>query len=339
MSETSAASTGAPTNGAAAPAASDGGSDADSLPSIGLGVKEAMHETERQYGEPSKAKPGAEAVKEGKASTPKAKDYEIFEKDGQDFVRYKSDGQTIEEPFKEALSRQNTHKAATKKFQEAAQLKKHFETLVETWHSDPMEIVKIARKLGHDPVKVAEAILRKEIELDQMSPEQRERMQVQQERAQLEAQKRQMAQTEQEKRMAQEAEQWRGRLEADFDKALADLKYPNDPRFKAQMAGVMLEAHQAGYDPDPTLVAKHVWEERHEEASSLLGTMNDEQLLQFIGPKIIDRIRKVDVARLRSGPTPQRQSVSRASDDISPPQEAHKVSAKKFFNEIRKVRP
>lgn len=124
--------------------------------------------------------PGAEA-----SQKPEAPAKRYLEQDADEaLVKVKVDGVEQELTVKELKRLSSLERASQKRMQESAKVQKQFQNMLDSLKNDPAQVLK---QIGKDPDMWAEELLARKYELMQMSPEQRENVEL---KARIDAQER-----------------------------------------------------------------------------------------------------------------------------------------------------
>jgi hypothetical protein len=197
---------------------------------------------------------------------------------------------------------------AERKFQEAASIRKTAEKLVATLKDNPIEILRHPA-LRDKMIEAAQELLFEHIQHEQMSAEDRARLQ---EREELERYRR----AEQERKVQEETKQreelrdkYRQDYERQFIEALNDGGIPKSDWAVTRMAQYMRQAIKTGMSniapKDVVHLVKRDWQQAQSE---LYGQLDGDKLIQMLGPDIAEKIRKADVAKLTSKGRPQQKA-------------------------------
>lgn len=254
--------------------------------------------------------------------------------------KLKVDGQELEEEIdlndEETLKRHlQMSKAAQKRMSEAAQIRKQAEEIVGMFKGDLKSVLKQADKLGKTPEQVRkemEEYFAEMIEEEMLSPEQKKVR---------EADRIIREHEEKSKREAQEKEaQVRAQLEQqyaqDYDKkiteALSSSGLPKTPKTVKRMAALMSQNLNLGLDLEPKDLVQLVKEDYLNEIKELFGATDGDTLLKLLGDDVANKIRKSDLARLRTPKPP-------VKIENPPPREEQprrRMSTEEWMAEVRK---
>lgn len=199
------------------------------------------------------------------------------------------------------------YQAANELFQQANMSKKQVTEFVKALQENPEEVLRNPQ-LGINRRELAEKWLREEIEAELIDPKDRRL-------AELEAENSGYKSKEEEKRQTREAEEHQARvaehrqqISTDLEKAMEATVLKKDESTLREMAAVMRMAIEQGIDVSPEEIARHVETRKLNNFIQVAQRLDGEQLLEFLGQEVTNKIRKADLAKLR-GP---------AKDDLSP---------------------
>lgn len=126
------------------------------------------------------------------------------------YVKLKIDGQEQELSLKELKRLSSLERASQKRMQDAARIQREFQQVQDMLKKDPAQVLK---QVGRDPKAWAEDLLAKEFELMQMSPEQRENLEL---KARIEAQEK--AERDSKRGVIEEIKKLSGKVPENLDK-------------------------------------------------------------------------------------------------------------------------
>jgi hypothetical protein len=249
--------------------------------------------------------------------------------------QYKADGQDVAEELddSEIANRLSLAKAAQKRMMEAGQTKKQAEEFFKRLKENPLDILGDDRVMGKQKFReIAEKYLIEQMQLEQMTPEERARLDKDNKLNEYERQERERAEQEQ-KRQAQQQEQiWAERYEKTIIDTLEKTKLPKNPRTIARMAQAMQTALKHGIDADSTLLAEMVTGDYKNELTSIIGESGPEQLIAMFGEDIINKIRRYDLQRYSAkNPEP----VKTTQQSSTPRQVSQPISSREFTESLR----
>jgi hypothetical protein len=219
-------------------------------------------------------------------------------------LKAKIDGreETVDEET--LLRHYQKERTADQKLREAAKMRKEMEAFYEALENDPESILNDPRL----PIKkrdLAMKWLTEQIdeELKQVDPRDQE---LEEYRKKLEAYEKQ----EQEAKTKQEQEQYQAIVEkrkeaiaTTLTKAMEMSPLSKDPETQAEtlreMVLYMRLCRDAGYQVTPEELAQHVEKGRMKSYQSVANQLEGDDLINFLGEAIVNKIRKADLARLQ----------------------------------------
>jgi hypothetical protein len=190
-----------------------------------------------------------------------------------------------------------TSAAAQKRMQEVAEKEKAWEARTAKFKADPWAMMK--EEAGLDPDQAAVERVRKLMEQEAMSPEQRAVAEYQRKNAEMEA-----------KLKAIEEERTQGAQKAETDRVIATLNtaipaaaeaagLPRSPAVGRMMVEFMLSQARAGVDVNPEDAAQYARENVQGWTGEVLKSMNEEQIITFLGPEVVKKILTHSVNKVR----------------------------------------
>lgn len=213
------------------------------------------------------------------------------------------DGKEQELPEEEVVKLAQKAKGAEQRFEQAAKIKKHAEQLIDLLKRDPRAVL-MHPSLGHDVRKLAEGWLGEILNLEKMTPEQREAHDNKEKIKKFEAEKQDQERTATEKRREQLQEHYRGELEKDIIGALDTAKLPKSPSTIKRMAYYLHEGLVRGIPVKAADVVELVKQDYMNEFKELFGGTDAEIMANIIGDDGMKKIREHDLARLRNPGAP-----------------------------------
>jgi hypothetical protein len=241
--------------------------------------------------------------------------------------KVKVDGNEMEVDEQELIRNYQLSKVSYQRLEEAKATKAQVEKFQELLDSDPVKALdQLAKSKGKNIAAYREAMERflyDQITQEQMSPEQKARLELEQKVRQYEEEKANQAKTAEQA----EAQRLQQHYAQEFDKqigeALVGADLPKTPSTVKRMAKLMQVSLRDNLDLKPADVVKLVREEYLSEQKELIGKLDGEALLKFIGEDTANKIRKYDVARLKAGQkaatrTPDRQPSATPPAQVAP---------------------
>lgn len=258
---------------------------------------EKMSGTElRDYFESQKGKPQSkpEPKKEVKTDPIKEAAQEAARK-----FKVKIDGAELEVEEAELIRGYSHQKAANKILQQGTTARKQAEEFI-SMMKDPEKFYDTAKKLGHDPRKLAEEYLAKQLEDELLDPRDRELKETKAKLKQIE----EMDRTQKEQMEAQRNEVLKKKYAKDYsDQFVAALQETNLPPTKAmvsEMAKYVSRAAKIGFKMTAVEAAQLVKEDVFQANQRLIGDADGETLIKLLGDQVANKVRKYDTDRLRN---------------------------------------
>jgi len=205
---------------------------------------------------------------------------------------------------------------AHEKFEQAANTRKKAEAVLELIQRDPG---KALASLGLDVRKLAEDFIVQEANKKMMSPDERERHEIQQEIQRLKSEKDEMVKEQRDQQMSKLQSKYESDIQDEIIGAIDKYKLPKNPKTVARIAEYMASALENGYEATALDVATRVRQDLEEEHRSLFGHYDVEDLLKILGEDQLKKIRQYEVNKVKSKapPNPTR------TEQVPVPKSAH----------------
>lgn len=241
---------------------------------------------------------------------------------------------------KEIAKHLQLSRAASKRMQEAAELRKQtdamrgdIEELLLTLRNDPLKILQDPA-IGHDVKKLALQVLEQEEQEASKSPEQKEK-----ERLQLElesAQKKlkeaeEKRQQEEFQRLQQQAER---EIEADIISAIEKSDLPKTEIAVKRMAEAMLVAMQNGIDVNAYDVVPIVRKQMLKDLRQLAGILPEDMLEEILGNDKVASLRKRHLRKIKEKQQVTPSEIKQTTAQRLEQKEVSKVKARDFFKKL-----
>ena len=189
--------------------------------------------------------------------------------------------------------------ASTETWQEAAKMRKEYESFMHRLKTNPREVL-LDPSLGVDFRKVAEDYLWEQIQDEQLTPEQKAQKARDRE---LEKYKKQHEEKEKEELTAKQQAQAQHYAQ-DYDRqisgALAASGLPKTTGTVRRMTEYMIHDVKAGFQRDAAEYVEMVRNDYMQDIKELLGSVEGEHLLKFLGEDGAKKLRTADLSRLKS---------------------------------------
>jgi len=186
---------------------------------------------------------------------------------------------------------------AHEKFEQASKARKQAESILELLQKDPS---KALTSMGMDVRKLAEDFLVEEAKKLQMTPEQRQKHDIEQEIQKLKAEKDQLVKDQQEQHIATLQAKYEVDIQNDIIAAIDQYKLPKNPKTVARIAEYMANALENGYEATALDVATRVRQDLEEEHKALYSHFSVEDLLKLIGDQKAKEIRQYEVNKVKA---------------------------------------
>lgn len=220
-------------------------------------------------------------------------------------------------------------KKAQKSMQSESQLRSQVQELVNLSKNDRK---KFLETFGIDPKDLAAQIIEEELHQQAMTPEQKERAELQSKLKKMEDERRlekeDFDKREYERLTQQEYERIDTRMTAVIDQA----GIPKSPYVVKKIAQYMSDGIKFGVNLQPEDVIDLVKEELYEDFKAHISALGDDKLESFIGKDILDKVRKKNLAKAKPSPA----SVKAAIKDVGASKKAdakpaEKINMRDFF--------
>lgn len=298
---------------------------------------EPAEEAEESSGEQKKSEPAAkkkptkeEAEKEEKKANEQRK---------RRLEKQVVDGKEELVDVDEALRQYNKNKAADKKFAEIAEARKSMEAFREQFERDPLSMLN-NKNLPINRRELAERWMKEAIEDEIKDPTQKA---LEEKEAELNRYKEKELTEKQQAELREQnmkTDARRKELATVFQKAMEESVLSKDPAHAAEvlreMAMYARIAKQSDPDapmPSPEELATHVENQRLKQYHSVARTLSGDQLIQFMGEEIVNKIRRADLDRIRKQKGMMDEPAEQQSGD-SWAQKERQTKEKKFIDPV-----
>lgn len=257
-------------------------------------------------------------------------------------LKLKIDGQEYDEqlPFeipddeksREWMTR-NLQKAkgADKRFQESKQLEDQVRQFVQSLQNDPTSALS---QIGIDPEEFATSFIENKLKRSQMSPEQLEKIELQEKLQKLEAESKRKEDEYNNREKERVFKQERERIDIQMGQALQNSDLPKSPYVVKKMAEYMMSGIKNGLDVTPEDVVPLVREDIMKDVQQMFALMPQEVIESVVGKEVFNKVRKRNVAQAKAQtPTNIRSQIADTGKGSVKPAEStkQKTSMKDFF--------
>lgn len=245
--------------------------------------------------------------------------------------KMKVDGEESEMELDEDSARKLAQQglAAQKRMSEAARVKKHAEQIAQLIKADP---VKVLKAYGHNVDELAIAHVKQLMDLENMSPVERENMELKRRVQEAEAKEKEEIETRAKKQEEELREQYRGNLQKDIISSLDTPEgriLPRTEETVQRIAKHMYFAKKMGYkNVTPADVLSTVHNSYIKEFSSYARSSTPEQILKWIGPETMKKLREYELSKLQDPSKAPAFQKPQASSQSSPSSATPKSKSK-----------
>lgn len=215
----------------------------------------------------------------------------------QRMLKVKLDGKEIDVPESEVLAGYQQGKVANQRFQEAAALKKQADEILAFGKANPKEFL---AKMGMNVRQWAEEYLIKELEVEAMSPEQKKARENEDELRKYKENEKKDAERKKQAEIDGLTNQKRQEFDVMFTQALTESGLPKTPFTVKRMAELQLINIKKKLELNAQQLAKLVKEDYAAEHKSLFGALDGDQLIEALGPELVKKLSKAQIAKLKS---------------------------------------
>lgn len=195
------------------------------------------------------------------------------------------------------------YRAGEKRLSEAAKLKQETEQKLSKLKEDPYSVLS---ELGLDPSELSEKWLRQKLEEEFADHDPRDKQMRELQRRLEEYEGREKQAKEQEEMSAREKfiESRKEALSKTLAEAMESTVLAKNPETQAallrEMAMYMRAAKEQGEDVTPQELVEHIQSNRFKQYHTLANEFEGEELIEFLGKDVVNKIRKADLERLRN---------------------------------------
>lgn len=208
---------------------------------------------------------------------------------------------------------------ADQRFQEAAEMRRRAEEILKQADEDPAGFF---NKRGKDVRKWAEDYLMEELKREQMNPEQKKAFENEQKLKQYEKEKKDAEDQRKKDEFAAKFKEHNDNYNTLFVEALGKAGLPKTAYTVKRMAELQLVNLKKKFNLNADQLAKLVREDYISEQKALYGGMEGDQLLDILGPDIVKKLSKAQIAKLKAKgvrTAPNTANQVRQTDDGRPP--------------------
>lgn len=253
--------------------------------------------------------------------------------------KLKIDGEEVELTEEEWNKYASLGKAAQKRMQEAAEVRKQHEklqqdvnTLLSVLQSDPARVL---NDLGVNPEEFANSVINKKLEEEAKSPEQKEKEEMLQKLQDAEKKLKdaeEQRKKEEQERLTQEAA---SKIEKDISDAIESSNMPKHPYFVRKVADLLLLATSQGIDVEANDVIPIAKKQITDEFRSLTGVMPEELLEEILGNDKVASLRRRYLKKLKQTPATTVKNIKSTGTEAKKEDGEKKyIKSKDFFKNL-----
>jgi hypothetical protein len=219
-------------------------------------------------------------------------------------------------------------KKAQKSMQEVSSIRSQVQDFVKMLTGDTKAAL---AQLGIDPKEFAASIIEEELKLQAMSPEQRERLELEHKLKQLEEEREREKQEFNQRELSRLQQQEYERVETKMVAAIESSGIPRSTYAIKKMASYMMDGAKEGVMLEPEDVVELVKQEIQDDLKELINALGEDRVENFIGKDILDKVRKKNISKIKQTPASVKSGIKEVSSSKSASKPAEKMSIKDFF--------
>ncbi len=253
-------------------------------------------------------------------------------------LELKIDGETFEEelPFEVDEAHAEYLKKnlqLSKKAQKSMQSEKEYRAQVDQFvKSMKGDTRKTLESMGIDVKALAAQLIEEEMQNAAMTPEQRERAELQAKLKAMEEERRKEREERDKSETERLTQQEYERIDTKMTAAISSAGIPKSPYVVKKIAQYMVDGLSHGVNLEPEDVIGLVKEEVQNDIQELIKALGEDQVESFIGKDIFDKVRKRNVAKAKQTPASAKAAIkdvgAKKSTDSTPKE---KVNMRDFF--------
>jgi hypothetical protein len=196
-------------------------------------------------------------------------------------------------------------KAAQKRMQESAEMRKGVNELLEALRTDPIKVLTDPRLQIPEDVRrqLAESIISEEMEELTKSPEQKEKEKLQREYERLKAEVETEKKARSDAEFARLQEQQAVQLDKEMSEAIESSGLPKNARTVRYMAEALMFCLQNDLDLSAKDLVPYVKKQTLGEFKEMISSLSDDDFEDWLGKDQISRLRKRNIQRAKAGTT------------------------------------
>ena len=233
-------------------------------------------------------------------------------------IKYRADGKDYEDEIdfnddKVMAQHLSKSRAASKRMDESAATKRQAEQFFKMLQDDPEKLLSHEQFGGPKKLReFAERLLSRQLEEEMLTPQERQQKTNEERLKKYEDQEKEQVTRQEQEHMQKLQEHYADDFQKQIITGLSSQGLPKTNRTVKRMAALMSKNLEHGFDMTPQQLAEIVRSDYEEEMREMFGASDGDMLLKLIGEEGSSKIRKSDLARLKSnspfGQQPQQRS-------------------------------
>lgn len=219
-------------------------------------------------------------------------------------------------------------KKAQKSMQEASTIRSQVQDFVKMLTSDTKAAL---AQLGIDPKEFAASVIEEELKLQAMSPEQRERLELEHKLKQLQEEREREKEEYNQRELSRLQQQEYERVENKMVAAIESSGIPRSTYVIKKMASYMMDGAKEGVMLEPEDVVELVKQEIQDDLKQLINALGEDKVESFIGKDVLDKVRKKNISKIKQTPASAKSGIKEVSSNKSQTKPSEKMSIKDFF--------
>lgn len=220
-------------------------------------------------------------------------------------------------------------KAAQRAMQENQSTKQAAQQLLHSLKSNTRQSL---MEMGIDPKEFAAAVIEEELKNAQMTPEERERIELQSKVKGYEEQLKKKEEEFQQKELERLTQMEYERLDKEMTEAISRSDLPKEPYVIEKMARYMNIGISKGVNITPDEALGIVREEMLTDLKKILSALPEDKAEEFIGKEVIDRFRKKNLAKAKvTTPATTKAAIKDIANNNAKPSPVSKKAFKDVF--------
>ena len=217
-------------------------------------------------------------------------------------LKLKIDGHEEEYAEEDVVKLAQMGRASQKRFQEVAEKRKQAEDFIKMLKENPISVL-TNPAIGVDMRKLAEEFLHNEYKKEVLTPEARKIQELEDQLRKHDEDKKKIEETKRQEEFNKLQDHYKQEFDKKITTALQSSGLPKSPKTVKRMADYMIMALENGIDLEPGNVVELVRQDYMTEVSELFSQTDGDTLLKLLGEPVANKIRKADLARIRTSVT------------------------------------